>query len=290
MKLNVVMFNIFIFVKTFGLEEKVGMSKESCDPWPSHLKSLKECCQLPKRHTCSSEFSCNKMCTEESSSVSLEGFSISQEQVDKIRICMEKCTVRFAYLVNTEKQINKTIALFLYHENDPKMVNWTNQLAEAAEKCEIGSTDSLSVNLAGFFYCLEEHLVKNCLDFDKSDVECNAVEVHYRKCSHIKPDCSAWPLGMIHPKFCCKHPSLFDNQMQTKCWDACDETEHFQTHRAICFNQCILNTTKIITNHKFDYEMIKNVLNKNANESINWKSSIDKAVDECEKNLTGEEL
>lgn len=107
MKLMVVLFSIFIFVETFAMEVKEEKTEKSCDPWPSNLKSLKECCELPKRNTCSSEFSCYKMCSEENSNVTLDSFLITKEQVDKVRWCMEDCIVRFSFLINKVKQINQ---------------------------------------------------------------------------------------------------------------------------------------------------------------------------------------
>lgn len=294
MKLFVVTAVILFFVEVFASEEKEEKEEKSeagCDTWPSNLLPLKECCQVPYRLSCPWELGCSKICSDENVGLNISTFSINEEQVDKLRTCIEECFIKFPNaLVNSEKKINKTIAARLYiHKNTLANVDWRSQIIEATEKCELGSSNSLSANLGQYFYCVDEHLVKNCKEFKRHE-GCGEVEDHYKKCNQIQPNCSFWPMDILNPKLCCDAPVLLNEKIIDGCYEKCEETEYFKQLEAFCIHECIFAETKIRVDDKYDFEVIKKVINENANKSIDWTTAIDKAVEICEKNITGKKI
>lgn len=294
MKLFVITAVTLLFVAIFASEEeeeKEIKSEADCGTWPSNLLSLKKCCGIPLRFICPWERGCNNICAEENSSFSIANFSVTEEQVDKFRTCIEECFIKFPNaLVNSEKQINKTTALRLYFSKIAVTAGWKSQIVAAIEKCEMGSSNSLSANLGQFFYCIDEHLVQNCIDFKRHITGCEDVEDYYKKCNKIQPNCSQWPIDIWNPKLCCDVPQLFNEKIIMDCYEKCDETVYFKQLEAFCIHECIFDKTKIRVDEKYDFEMIKKVINENANKSVDWTTSIDKAVEICEKNITGKKV
>lgn len=263
-------------------------SDDSCSPWPSHLPPLKSCCQTPTKYNCGVEFTCLKLCSEENSNASLDSFAITSEQVDKIRTCMEDCFVKLSDLVTKDRKINKTIAIGLYHDSNPYRINWKPKLVAAAEKCEMGTSESLSANMASFFSCVDDQLVNNCADIFQYSDGCVDVEAHFRKCKKIPVNCTAWPPGLVLPKHCCDTPKLFSVELVSNCTEKCEATEYFRRFQYDCIHECVFEETKVKVDGKYDFEVVKKILNENANKSFDWTNLIDTAVAVCEHNITGE--
>lgn len=262
-------------------------SEDSCEPWPSELKSLKECCTLPVRLMCPSEVSCAKECSEENVGVKLDDQSASVEDVDKMRKCIEDCFIKLSYLMeNKTTKINKKMARKLYHSNHPFIETWIESVENSVEKCELGSSESFSTNLAEFFNCVDVNLIKRC-DHVQYHIEgCEKVEEHLQKCRNIQPNCTEWPVLLFKPKHCCiDPPPLLNDDLVKKCYENCDAIEYFRQFAGQCVHKCLYEETKITTaeDSKFDFEIVKKLLVENSNKTVDWTSAIDFASQECEK-------
>src|SRR5690349_12005321 len=85
------------FVKVFGNDEAI----EGCNPWPSNMRSLRECCNVPQHSNLNIQDICVSKC-----------FLNKEEDKD----CAINCYLNQTMLIKDET-IDKTIAKKIYKKN-----------------------------------------------------------------------------------------------------------------------------------------------------------------------------
>lgn len=281
--------SFLIFVKLFTVFCFCSSEEDKCKTWPSELTTLKDCCHLPQRYLCSQELSCVKECNEENSRILIESTSTSDNDLIKMKTCVEDCFVNLSNLVSEDKSLNKVAAGKLYHISDYISPSWTIVINDAVTQCEFGSSESLSANLATFFHCVDETLAKNCLNFKVFNKECEKTVEHFQACRDESVDCKKLPnepiAGLIN---CCHAPIFFSNELYFKCYESCGSTEYFQASMVKCSHECILVDSKLKKDKGIDFVVLKQLLLDKANKTVDWASTIDDAVQFCEDKINGE--
>lgn len=281
------------FLVTSLLVARSFYCDDSCEPWPKQSKSLKDCCNIPKRHMLATEFNCNVLCEELHPHSDLFSQSISGDEVSKLRTCMEECFLRQSGIVDSDKKINKeTVKMFYNHHGTYGEVDWTKEVKESLEKCELGSKESLSENLADYFICIEDFLANNCVDFLSYDEGCASLEEHYHKCKNRHQNCTMWPSFAHDPWTCCDPPSVISNFSEAlvpDCFGKCEATEYFM----MLYYQCIMKCAddeiaKVVGDEKggIDFELVKKTMVENSNKAADWTNVIEKSVKYCETDAT----
>lgn len=259
-------------------------TSDSCETWPPDLKTLKECCNLPIRYTCSHEISCAVSCSDEHPNLKLTSISASAVDVGVMRTCIEDCFIQKSYLFTGDKKINKTAAKLLYH-NINSFSNWTQAIEVAVDSCEMGSDQSLSFKLANYFSCVEDSLAKSCKDFIYQLDGCPATIEHYEKCQNVQTDCTIWPRTAVSPIYCCDDvPKVFSEAIISNCYEKCESSEYFKHFEYRCIHNCLFDATNVMDNNKFNFVIAKKLLLENVINTEDWITSIDIAVDSCENN------
>lgn len=257
----------------FALFTTAISTGNSCDPWPSDLKSVWECCDFPTPVASDEESKCDEICGKQTN---LEA-----------KKCMVECFSRSTKLLTAEKKINKS-EVMIHPSLFPSGHNlaWGPIMVKAIDKCDFEPTDDVNLDLAKFFHCVRAEMIKNCLFFKLLTEGCALVEEHFNKCNDIKPNCSI-PAEEIFKADCCVSPELFKADLVDECEHQCKEKEFFRDLKRKCFLDCIINATKVIENGKVDFKVVKSLLVENSNKSDEWEKSIDMSVKNCEIAYTG---
>jgi hypothetical protein len=252
-------------------------SDDDCSSWPSELKSIRECCLTPKKYESNTEFSCEKTCLSKLEDKDI--FKQSNSEGAKVfKTCMEEC-----YLMKTtspEGKIDKKSLRNVYLHTGSYMVSdeWRQVINAAGDKCELGSTDSLSENLAVYFICMENYFADNCIEFEKSE-SCRKVKAYAMKCKGFKQTCTKAPANVIG---CCDNPYFYTDESELKCWNICQNSGYFVSLQVNCFYKCLQNETNLYPEgSKFDFEAVKKLLIENSNKTVDWSQEIEDSAKTC---------
>jgi hypothetical protein len=254
-------------------------SNDNCSSWPTGLSSIRECCLFPKKHESHTEFSCQKICLSKLEDKDI--FKQTNSEGTKIfRSCLEECYLKNMTSAEGNGKFDKKSARNIYLHTGSYMVNeeWRHVIEAATDKCELGSTASLSENLAIFFDCMENYFSDNCIEFKPSE-SCSKVKYYAKKCKSFKQNC------IFAPEYidaCCDHPVLFTTKIIQKCWKNCDVTEYFISLKDDCVSKCLQDETNLRSeDDKFNSEVIKKLLSENSNKTVDWSKEIEHSVEKC---------
>lgn len=243
----------------------------SCDSWPTQLKSLRECCEVPDHTNQLAQSICTARC--------------STNHRDTQLGCILKCYVARTHLIKNGV-VDKRIAKKLLETNAYDR-RWKQIIEVGVRKCEYNVTGSLNEDLAKYFSCVGDYLADNCINFVES-TECDAVQEHFENCHNITANCSAWPIGLLQPDGCCLTPTLTVDGPRAKCKTECQQKEMFVYRQAECELNCTTNATGMTTaDGLIDYAAVKKVLLENATKTLDWEKPIEYAVQTCEKMMAG---
>lgn len=185
------------------------------------------------------------------------------------------------YLTNSE--------LYRKHFGD----EWTEVIESAFKNARFlqlyENFANISFHLNSFYSSIDGYLKAHCpLNAIEDTDECHEVEQQYEKCLSFAPNCTAWPTRLMMPEFCCKYPELFSSLVKDECRSDCNQMSS-QRERAECFYECIYNSTGIRSDDgKYDFEVVKNILNENSSNDYKWRPSIDISVETCQKLVESE--
>lgn len=246
-------------------------SEDSCENWPSEMQSLKQCCDISYRQNGFEEKICAGKC--------------KNRDLSRMKTCIEACFTSSSLFTRDktfDKEKVKSYGMIYFPRFNPK---WQPELNKSVDKCEYESTKNLSLDLAKFFHCIRENLIKNCVSFKDYLKGCDLVEEHNRKCKKIEPDCTIW--SEVNSGKCCVVPDLIRPQIESDCEEKCRKDEFFKALLKKCFIDCIINETKLIVDGKFNSEAAKTALLENANKTDEWEKPIARVVERCDKDLAG---
>lgn len=251
-------------------DEPAEISNE-CKTWPSNLRSLQECCNVPYHSNSVLQSICQTKC-----------FVVAKDSQYE---CVVDCYINMTGLIK-DGTVNKLVVKRIYENNIYNERSWIKVISEGVEKCEYPTNGSKIEKLVGFYNCVNDFLAENCKDFIQSS-ECQDTEEQFEKCREIKPNCTVWPTNMIHPESCCKIPVLITERMASKCRLNCQRKELFMTQQADCIQNCSYVESGLMLNGKFDFATVKKLLVENSNSSEAWTKPIDDAIEVCEKSIKG---
>jgi hypothetical protein len=208
----------------------------------------------------------------------------------KLQKCLETCMSTKNLLFDEEKKLNKTAMKSMYEftVQNSYGTHWMTLINEAVDNCEPKSTESITEILATFLNCIEDHLANNCIEFNLFEDACVATFEQFEKCKKIKQNCSVWPASLMSPQSCCLVPSLISNTLLRSCRSQCEEKEFFLQLLDSCIQKCHSEGAKINSSGNFDFEAVKSMLFENSDKSVDWKATIDEAVDMAEKWMNSE--
>lgn len=260
-----------IFLCAFVIAAADDEPAVDCENWPSNLKKVEECCNIPFHSNSLIQNICYSKCVIKAKDL----------QDD----CTAECYVNMTGLIK-EGTINKVAVKRIYENNCFSDRRWAKTISDAVDKCEYDSSESVMKNLVKFYNCADDFLAANCVSFIQS-VECDATEDHFEQCKKIEPNCTAWPIDLMHPDVCCKIPKLISDDLTTKCRFGCQRKEFFSHKQVECMQNCTYIDTGLKLNGKFDFEVVKKILMESTNKTEAWEKPIGEAAEVCEKLLKG---
>lgn len=243
-----------------------------CNTWPTHIRPLQECCSIPYHSNVVLQNICYTRCM-------MMKKNLQQE-------CILSHYVNMTGLIRDGK-LHKGVVKRIYENNAYSDRRWFKVIGEGVDKCEYATSGSLTQNLVKFYNCVNDFLADNCLHFIQSP-ECEDTEEHFESCKNIQPNCTAWPMNMMHPEACCKAPQLISEHLISKCRLECQRKELFMPDQIDCRNNCTYTESGLKDQGKFKFDIVKKMLKDNANKSEAWEKAIDSAVEACEKTMKGE--
>lgn len=240
-------------------------SSSDCATWPSNLKAMRVCCQVPSHidHVVSERCieRCRIITTSEQSNCTLE------------------CYLKQTNLMNGTI-INKNVAKkiyaggFMWYEKP-----WLKVVNEGVNGCVYNATDSLQENIKNFYACVEERLSENCINFAGFE-ECDATIEHFLKCKKTPPKCLN-PAYMQDFISCCKMPLHSGEELNGKFRLDCQKKEFHSFRKFECaYNQTVAESAAKCDG-TFDVEVLKKMLVESANNSQVWQKTIEQAVEKC---------
>lgn len=252
-------------------EDEPAEKSNECKTWPSNLRSLQECCNVPNHLNSMLQSICLTKC-----------FAVVKDSQYE---CVFDCYINMTGLIK-DGTVNKLVAKRIYENNNYIDKSWIEIIREGVEKCEYPTNGSKIEKIVEFYNCVNDFLAENCKDFIQSP-DCLETEEHFEKCREIKPNCTVWPTNMIHPEGCCKIPALITERMESKCRLHCQRKELFMTQQVDCIQNCTCVDSGLMLNGKFDFAIVKKLLVEHSNSSEAWTKPIDDAIEVCEKSIKG---
>lgn len=247
-----------------------------CTPYPSNLSSLEDCCKPPILFDDDVAGTCEFMCSENTKTA---------DNPD----CPVKCLLENNGIVNNKK-VNNTALEWTYNKFGLGSPLWINITKEGLEQCVLEYPDTKrKESFDQFEKCMHKRFVDNCVEF-KDPVECDAVEDFMVDCQDIHPDCKTWPVWIVKlPEYCCPNrPKLFTKEQLVNATDYCSDQDIISTAGSMqCIATYLLNATGIKVNGKWNFAVALKMLNDH-NSDAKWKSSIEKTMQTCEKQVHGE--
>lgn len=255
-----------------AVESETTEAAGSCHPWPTHLKSVRDCCNIPTHSNALTQNICASKCNMKHGESRVE--------------CELVCYVNQTALIQDEK-INKVVVQRIYENNAFHERRWGKFILEAVqEKCEYVATGSLLADLMKYYNCVDDHLSENCVSFMQTP-ECDASEEHFMKCKNLEPNCTAWPARQMRPDSCCKTFPLIPETLHTKCRQECQRKELFYHRIQECVRNCTHIETGLVVDDKIDFGVVKKLLIESSKGSLEWEKPIEIAVEHCSILVSG---
>lgn len=252
---------------------KAPETSDGCDPWPSNVRTLRECCDLPSQSNVMLQNVCSTKCMLKSSDL----------QAD----CAVECYVNMTRLI-INGAIAKPVVKRIYDSNSYYERSWKKVISDGVDKCEYVAGETLTQGLVKFYNCVNDYMSENCANFIQT-AECEATENQFEKCKKVQANCSSWPNNLMHPDVCCLTPKLFNDDLERKCRVDCNRKEFFVTKQAQCINNCTWVETGLRVDGKVDFEVVKKMVLESSKKNEAWEKPIESAMDVCEKVVRGVE-
>ncbi|KAG5669309.1 hypothetical protein PVAND_017197 [Polypedilum vanderplanki] len=246
---------------------KSSQPDDSCTPWPSNLKSVRDCCNIPHNPASISLNTCFYRC--------------SSREIDERRQveCAASCFVNVTGIL-LDDRLNRDRVKNLFIGTMMSNERWTRIIENAVDKCDLNSKNSLHAALARFFACINDYMAQNCVQFVQS-TECEKTQDLFESCNHVKSNCNIWPVNLPNPEVCCRIPPLFSQKLVEKCRYECEHKELFAQRQLKCNEACLYNDTKLRNDGRFNFDVVKDLLMNSANFLPEWRKPISDAVDKC---------
>lgn len=248
---------------------------EQCVP-PDGMKTIEECCKVPKLFDDEELQSCEKsMCK-------------SSKAVD----CVEHCLLENNKVV-VKSEVNTTAIEVLYSQFGLASKAWTNITHEGLQHCQLDIKASKNYKEAmdKFNDCMLQHFRSHCVEF-QDDVECDKVEEFMEDCLKTQPDCDTWPQWIARvPDVCCPNrPTIFSHEMIEAAEHTCESKEDVISHlgKLECKATHMLNAAGIHHDNQWNFELIAKLLGEHAKDAEKWKNAIEKTTKVCEAQVHGE--
>lgn len=258
-----------ILVLIFALTAVLADS--SCE-LPEGMKTMRECCNIPKHSNSMLQSMCTTTCQSKSHELRHE--------------CAVECYVNMTNLIKDET-INKATAIRIYESNVFHDAAWSKVIREGVDKCTYDSTGTLEHNLLKFYNCVDDFLSENCVQ-SLPTIECQPTEEFYENCKNIQPNCTVWPQTLMHPESCCKIPQTLSTELTSKCHVECQRKELFMQRQMDCTRNCTYLESGLIVDGKVNFIVLKKMLSENSKNADIWEKPIETAVEICEKHMKGE--
>ena len=247
----------------------VVVAEQTCE-LPAGFKSMRECCNLPSR----SNFVLQNICFN----------NCNTRETEMQNECAVECYTNMTNLIK-DGTMNKAAAIRIYENNIFHDLAWSKLIREGVDNCNYDSSGSLEHNIVKFYNCVDDFLAENCINLKQIE-SCEATEEFHEKCRKFEVNCTAWPHSVNSPEDCCKSPQLVSNQMLSKCQIGCQRKEFLINRQTQCVYNCTYLETGLIDGNKVNFVVAKKMLMENTKNSESWESSIDKAVESCEKSIS----
>ena len=247
----------------------------SCKPYPSDLRSLEECCEVPVLFDVNVKRSCEHIC--------LDVKAADQN-------CVIECLFRNNGLMKNN-EINKTALAHTFDKfglGDPE---WRNITREAIDECWLEHNESKSFQdiFEEFEKCMNKFYLEHCVE-GKEPVECDKVSEFMEECQNIAADCLTWPKWIVKlPEYCCDNrPELFSKEIKTKADLYCaPQSIPSNLGQMQCLATFMINVTGIKFDGKWDFTIAKDFLIDHSRNDEKWKTAIEKTIETCEKQVHG---
>lgn len=263
MKILLILFSHLLFQN--------AKSADNCHEWPENLKSLRDCCEVPRYanpvllNFCYKTKCGNKNLTD-----------------DEQNECGARCFTNSTLLLDENGEINKNIVKRIYNINAMYSVDWLKVINETVESsCEFQSSKPLPEGIASYFECVNSHLEKSCVSFI-DNLECDKVQEYFEKCNNVTANCNEnWPENLMSLEMCCKVPRLYSRRIFDECRGKCYSEEMFEERQMKCIWKCLHDKSNTKVDGKFNFEAVKRSLIANSHNNSHWTNIIEKTVDKC---------
>lgn len=268
--------NLIIIVHClFGamVDQTAASTTENCTTWPSDLKSLAECCDIPDSIAYNIEVLCE------------EGCAARKNYKGGHMKCVLDCYVGEGTELMKNGRLNTATAAALYESNDYTRGSWKKAIELGVVSCHFESNGTLKESLAKYFDCVDEYLTERCIQF-KSDDECFKVFNHVEDCKS-QVDCSKWPENLTFSSNCCKMPFL-SSDISSTCASRCAKKELLPIPQNNCGRLCDSMETDLMTSDgNINFKKVLEAMQKSEDYSEKWKQPIDNAIESCKAEVKG---
>lgn len=239
-------------------------AEDDCEPWPSHILTPLECCELPgfvfSRLSLIYEFDCGR----------------SPKKND----CIMSSFLNDTGIIKAGK-LDKNAVKQSYFKYEVSMET-INEATKAIDECIFEKQENLTQSLLNFFNCVDQNYAKNCPSFKKID-DCHATAEYFYQCKNIEVDCKKF---RIDPDCCNNPPKPINSTLTLHCSNLCLRKEIFYTARAECQYSCIAEKT--VRNGNIDYDLIRETLYQSVTKAERWEITIVLAFEVCGNEVKGE--
>lgn len=250
---------------------------ENCSSWPSDLKSLAECCDIPYHNDNYMEQLCEEGCTAH------KDFKGDHKK------CVLECYVTEGTELLRSGKFNKACAASLYKKGDNTGGLWTKIIEAGVSSCSYESNGTLKEKLTKYFGCVDDYLTAKCIRLKSTD-ECFKVFNHVEECSPSSLDCSKWPENLFYSSACCKMPQVLEDISST-CDASCAKKEisHFPLYncRRLCDS---IETGLLKSDGSINFDKASENLQKSELFSEKWEQPVMDAIDECKGEIEGKKI
>lgn len=256
---------------------KILHCSEQCEP-PAGLKSIEDCCKIPKLFDENDIESCDKSMCKSS----------------KANDCVDRCLLENNKIV-VRNEVNTTAMEVLYSQYGLASKLWTNITHEGLQQCQLDMKTHKNYKeaLDKFNACMNPYFLSHCVEF-KDDLECDKVEDFMEDCLKVQYDCDTWPQWIARiPETCCpNYPSLFTSEQQSTAEQICQDSNDVISHlgKLECKATHMLNASGIHHDNQWNFDIVPKLLTEHAKDAEKWKNPIGNASKLCEAQVHGKNI
>lgn len=242
---------------------------------PNGMKSIEECCKVPKLFDDEDISACGKTMCKSSKSVD----------------CVDRCLLENNQVV-VKNEVNSTALEVLYSQFGLASKAWTNITHTGLQHCklDIKASKNYKEAMDKFNDCMNSYFLSHCVEFH-DDLECDKVEDFMEDCLKVQYDCDTWPTWIVRlPETCCPNePSLFTSEQQATAEHVCQASEDVISHlgKLECKSTHMLNASGIHHDNQWNFDIVPKLLNEHSKDAEKWKNSIANTSKMCEAQVHG---